>query len=204
MIFWESVRIFYIKGKVNLLTITGANIPQRQETNASKACIRYIAGYCLSSLGKKFMKMQSANIYSKTVEGQASYDYAKCALKVITAVREDEHFSKTNTCDPDSLADIERRQYSSGRLINVSDFFSKSCKKLTSSILSILIYDNLMKHGKDLMSYCLRKIMEKQECYLSNDVASGSEITPCSKIDKPLVVYIFTGNVMTSITTLCI
>ena len=26
-------------------------------------------------------------------------------------------------------------------------------------------------------------------CVLSNDVASGSEITPCNKIDKPLVVY---------------
>ena len=37
---------------------------------------------------------------------------------------------------------------------------------------------------------------------LSYDVASGSEIIPCNKIDKPLVVYIFSGNVMTSITTL--
>ena len=37
--------------------------------------------------------------------------------------------------------------------------------------------------------------------YLSYDVASGSEITPCNKIDKTLVVYRFTGNVMTSITT---
>ena len=37
--------------------------------------------------------------------------------------------------------------------------------------------------------------------YLSYDIASGSEITPCNKIDKPLVVYRFTGNVMTSITT---
>ena len=35
--------------------------------------------------------------------------------------------------------------------------------------------------------------------YLSYDVASGSEITPCNKIDKPLVVYRFTGNFMTSI-----
>ena len=33
-------------------------------------------------------------------------------------------------------------------------------------------------------------------------VASGSELMPCNKIDKPLVVYIFSGNVMTSITTL--
>ena len=37
---------------------------------------------------------------------------------------------------------------------------------------------------------------------LSYDVASESEITPRNKIDKPLVVYRFTGNVMTSITTL--
>ena len=37
---------------------------------------------------------------------------------------------------------------------------------------------------------------------LSYDVASGSEITPCNKIYKPLVVYRFTGNIMTSITTL--
>ena len=37
---------------------------------------------------------------------------------------------------------------------------------------------------------------------LSYDVASGSEITLCNKTDKPLVVYRFTGNVMTSITTL--
>ena len=40
-----------------------------------------------------------------------------------------------------------------------------------------------------------------RETLLSHDVASGSEITPCNKIDKPLVVYRFTGNVMTFITT---
>ena len=42
----------------------------------------------------------------------------------------------------------------------------------------------------------------KGKSILSYDVASGSEITPCNKIDKPLVIYTFTGNVMTSITTL--
>ena len=36
---------------------------------------------------------------------------------------------------------------------------------------------------------------------LSYDVASGSEITPCNKINKPLVVYRFLGNFMTSIMT---
>ena len=37
---------------------------------------------------------------------------------------------------------------------------------------------------------------------LSHNVASGSDITLCNKIDKPLVVYRFSGNVMTSIITL--
>ena len=37
---------------------------------------------------------------------------------------------------------------------------------------------------------------------LSHDVVSEREITPYNKIDKPLVVYRFTGNVMTSIITL--
>ena len=43
------------------------------------------------------------------------------------------------------------------------------------------------------MAGCLTKYS------LSYDVGSGSEITPCSKIDKPLVVYRFSGNVITSI-----
>ena len=37
--------------------------------------------------------------------------------------------------------------------------------------------------------------------YLSCDIASGSKITPCNKIDKLLVVYRYSGNVMASITT---
>ena len=37
---------------------------------------------------------------------------------------------------------------------------------------------------------------------LSCDVASGSEITPCNKINKTLVVYRFSGNIMTPVTTL--
>ena len=43
---------------------------------------------------------------------------------------------------------------------------------------------------------------EKVYFSLSYDVASGSEITPCNKSCKPLVVYQFMGNVITSMTTL--
>ena len=54
------------------------------------------------------------------------------------------------------------------------------------------------------MTYVGYLAVEALPCnsHLSYDVASESEITLCNKIDKPLVVYRFTGNVMTSITTL--
>ena len=42
---------------------------------------------------------------------------------------------------------------------------------------------------------------EEAYLHLSYDIASGSEIKPCNKIDKPLVVYKFLGNTMTPITT---
>ena len=58
-----------------------------------------------------------------------------------------------------------------------------------------VVFPNFVSNGWNLMKLTLNK-------YLSYDVASGSEITPCNKICKPLVVYRFTGNVTTSITTL--
>ena len=161
----ESVRIFFIQQKVDLLKITGANIPKRYQTNASKARIRYVGGYCLSTLRKKYIGIRNSNIYSKTFEGQCSYDTAKCALKIISALREEENFLKKNTSDPESLADIDRRGYSSGRLINVTDSFFLFMQKLTNYILSVLIYENLMKYGKDLMSHCFKKITENNELY---------------------------------------
>ena len=39
-------------------------------------------------------------------------------------------------------------------------------------------------------------VMKDERRVLSYDNASGSEILPCIKIYKPLVVYRFLGNVM--------
>ena len=50
------------------------------------------------------------------------------------------------------------------------------------------------------LGHLLNTVMTKNVYH--NDVANGNEITPCNKIDKPLVVYRFPGNVLTSKTTL--
>ena len=56
-------------------------------------------------------------------------------------------------------------------------------------------------HVHNIVNYATQ-ISDKQK-KISYDVASGSERTPCIKFDKPLVVYRFSGNVMTSLSTLC-
>ena len=62
----------------------------------------------------------------------------------------------------------------------------------TCNILNIIKYTNCSKNSE---------LNGKYLC-LSYDVASGSDITLCNKICKPLVVYRLTESVMTSITTL--
>ena len=46
------------------------------------------------------------------------------------------------------------------------------------------------------MKICKNRIRGMQEKLLSYDVTSGSDIEPRNKIEKPLVAYRFTGNVM--------
>ena len=63
----------------------------------------------------------------------------------------------------------------------------------------------MFNNGKILKKnfhHCILNIELFNNKYLSYDVAPGSEITPCNIICKPLVVSRFSGNVMTSITTL--
>ena len=64
--------------------------------------------------------------------------------------------------------------------------------KKTNFLLPTLMYrpDRALKHD------------HAEYFHLSYDVVSESEITPCNKTNKPLVVYRFTGNVLTSITKL--
>ena len=54
--------------------------------------------------------------------------------------------------------------------------------------------------GFTFTNQCLFRSYIKILLASSFNVASGSEITPCNKIDKPLVVYRFSGNVAYIIT----
>ena len=80
----------------------------------------------------------------------------------------------------------------------LSDSFCRSWSK-SNLFAKIMIsrQQNLPLAGKVLMIILMILLI-----ILSHDVTSGSDITPCNKMDKPLVVYRFSGNVITPIITL--
>ena len=90
--------------------------------------------------------------------------------------------------------DLGRKATKNKQTITTFKFYNITSQMNTFYLWLSLYYTNA------LVTFFFHKNAVKM--YLSYDVASRSEITPCNKIDKPLVVYRFTGNVMTSITTL--
>ena len=70
---------------------------------------------------------------------------------------------------------------------------------IESSIVGWIFHKHMTLMG---LSFCGCPIRGPLKNLLSYDVITGSEITPCNKIDKPLVVYRFSGTVMKSITML--
>jgi len=124
-----------------------------------------VAGYCLASLRKKYMKMQRTHVFSFSDDSQETYFESKCSIKILNLVKEDEHFLKCHTDEPNSLIDIERRQYASRGLTNVNDNMFKFFVSLTERILSILVYDNLMKYGKNIYNGCLESIIQDKSLY---------------------------------------
>jgi len=52
----EFVRLHVIQKKVDLLKLSSGHISRRFVTNASYARIKYVAGYCVFKLRKKYQK----------------------------------------------------------------------------------------------------------------------------------------------------
>ena len=80
---------------------------------------------------------------------------------------------------------------------------SETVGKLINRIPGLLLLISSLP-GSECLNWWIRKcslVYTKIFC-LSYDVAPGIKITPCNKIDKPLVGYRFSGNVMTSISKL--
>ena len=161
----ESVRLFFLKEKVNLLQISHNMEGKRHITDASRARVRYVAGYCLASLRKTYSRMLRTHLYDTTKDGQNLYSDARIIMFIISLLQEDEHYLKTNTSEPTSLIDVERRQYTSRGLTNVNDALFNFFIKLTEMCLLLLVRENLMQYGSHMFDKCLQQIQDDTSLY---------------------------------------
>lgn len=154
----ESIKLFALKQKVELIQATVSKVPQRFVTDTSKARIRYVAGYCVAKLRKKYQSHQKSNMFSKTKEGQASYQDSKSMCCLLNLLKEDEQFLKESSSQPDSLVETEQKQGLKHGLTNVTDSFYMFFLALTNEFLGLLGNENFLKYGKDLFAHCSQKI----------------------------------------------
>ena len=101
-----------------------------------------------------------------------------------------------STIDKDTIERLKRE------IQELKNNFDRERKEIEQSC-KLEIADIEAKHDEDKGE--IMKNIEREKVFyhmLSYDIASRSEIMPCNKIYKPLVVYRFSGNVMASITTL--
>lgn len=143
----EFVRSFYIERKVNQLKLGSVPIYRRFVTNASRSRIRYVAGYCVSSLRAKYEKEKKSKMFSRNEE---EYVEAKCRVDIINSLKEDEHYLSENSEYKETLLDVQRRQYVGKKLTNVNDKLFEFFITITNVVLELLIYENLVKYGREM------------------------------------------------------
>ena len=106
-------------------------------------------------------------MYGNSKHTQDIYYTAKCKVKILNLIKEDENFLKENSSEPESLVDIERRQNIRHGLTNVADSSFKFFVRLTETCLTYLTNQNLLNQGKNMYSECFLKIHNDMQLFES-------------------------------------
>ena len=161
----EYIREFVMEQKVSELKPESSKLMKRFITDSCKPRIRYVAGYCVASLRKHYVQLKQTNIFAHSSESQSSFKEAKIALNVINCLKEEEHYLKEVTNDPDSLMDIDRRQNYRRGLTNVTDSMFDFFLCLTKTCMSNLVQENLVRYGESMYNKCLDVVRSDSSLY---------------------------------------
>jgi len=161
----DGVSKFLLHGKTKPYREKERTIHARVITDASRARIRYVAGYCVSKLLKRYTTSYRSNMFSATAYGQQNYYDAKEKMSILNSTKEEEQYLKMYSSDKQSLADTERKQNLSRGLLNVSDEMFEFCVKLCSKCLELMVDRNLMVHGQAMHQYCVEMLLKSDELF---------------------------------------
>lgn len=161
----EYIRQFLLEQRVQLIQSNVRKITKRFTTDASRSRIRYVAGYCVAKLRKKYLQLLQSNMFSNSKAAQTTFKEARYTLLILNSFKEEEHYLHQVTSDPDSLTDTERKQNVRRGLTNVTDDMFKFFLSLTDMCLAKLINENLTKYGKSMFNNCLEHLLGEKNLY---------------------------------------
>lgn len=161
----ESIREFVIEQKVAELQPNVMNVNRRFVTDACSPRIRYVAGYCVAALRKRYTQIKQSNMFSRSKEAQSVFKEAKISVNIINSLKEEEHYLKETTTNPESLADTDRRQNVNRGLTNVTDSIYDFFLYLTKTCLSKLVHENLVTYGESMYNKCLDVVQSETNLY---------------------------------------
>lgn len=161
----ECIREFVIEQKVTELPSSSVKVPKRFVTDASRPRIRYVAGYCVSALRKRYTQIKQSKMFSHSKEAQSAFREAKISINIINLLKEEEHYLKETTTDRESLTDTERKQNVNRGLTNVTDSMFDFFLCLTNTCLSKLVHENLVNYGESMYNMCLDVVQSDSNLY---------------------------------------
>lgn len=158
----EYVREFLIKAKADSFLTSTRQTSKRFVNDASKSRIRYVGGYCLAKLHMKSVQIMQSNMFSNSKSGHIAFDEARKSVEILNVLKEEEHYLKQITTDPDSLLDTDRRQNVNHGLTNLNDDTFQFFIQLTSTCLTQLSQQDL---GKSMYNNCLATIHSDKKLF---------------------------------------
>ncbi|KAH3823811.1 hypothetical protein DPMN_125633 [Dreissena polymorpha] len=162
---FEYIREFVLQQRVQLLKESTMNIYKRTVTDASRSRIRYVAGYCVAKLRKKYVQVLKSNMFSCSKASQTTFKEARQTLLILNSFKEEEHYLQQMTSHPDSLIDTERKQNIRHGLTNVTDGMFNFFLNITELCLQKLVNENLTKYGKTMYNNCLEQLLCDMNLY---------------------------------------
>lgn len=160
-----ALRKYIVSEKSRKVETTSRQISKRTVTHASRARIRYVGGYCIAKVRHKYVTKKASHRYSNNTSDKEVYEEAKCALKILNNLKEEEQNILACTEEPDSLLDISRRQNMNRGLTNIPDSLFHFFIKLTDKCLNMLTDINLNKMGSELFTVCQNEILSCTPLY---------------------------------------
>jgi uncharacterized membrane protein len=156
-----AIRKYLLKEKADLYPteVKSHELAKRTTTEASKGRIRYVGGYCIHQIRKKYLTLQQSRMYSLNILKQTEFDEASDKISILNSLREEEYFLKKSSCKPETLLDISEKQNLSKGLVHIPDELFDFFEHLCDFILSLLTFENFQRHGEDLHKFVLSKLL---------------------------------------------